>query len=855
MNKLTRTAYLTIHGHFYQPPRENPWTGKIELQPDAHPFHDWNDRILIQCYQPNAMARIVDNRGRVVEIVNNFRLLSFNIGPTLFEWLEQNAPVVYRRIIEGDRLSVQEHSGRGNAIAQVYNHMILPLANEEDQRTQIRWGIAEFKKRFSREPEGIWLPETAASECTLELLIEEGIRFTILSPEQADRVRPLRMEGAKGEAIAADALPWQDVSNGSIDPTRPYRFFHPEKPAGFIDLFFFDGPLSRDVSFCDLLFDSKKLLSRLLTAPLADRHHPEIVHLASDGETFGHHKAFGERVIAFLLHEEAERHGFRRTNYGEYLEKFPPQYEVKIKAGEGTSWSCAHGLGRWKEDCGCHTGGQVGWNQKWRTPLREAIRFLGDELRNLYQREAATLLPDPMAARDGYIDLILDRSLEARKKFFEKHSKRPLSDDEKIRAIKLLEMERFALLTETSCGWFFNDLSGIETVQILRYALRALELAAELGAAGLENRFLEILERARSNRPEFRDGLGVWEKRVKPSRMSPEMVVAHYAFRKLFELKTPEKDFYNYYFKEEEKEWESSGEMTLLMGTVALTGRTVPESRKFLYTISQRGLYQIQCFVKGLARADELQRINVMALSHLRKNEAFALVRHLRQLFASEPILLNHLLPEERDEILHVLARGMAEDYYRSAQRFYEENRPWAKLFHEAGRPLPAEFRGLIEWMLGERLLVAVKKIGAAVPIEEVIQNAKAILEEAASGGLTVRTQPTIEFLSEKLNTWIEKLFHGADPVLAGQIDKVLEMAKQLHIELHDRLAQELFFMFAQKTLREWIENYQGTRAEGPTLQAIQTLLRLGVQLGFNMERYENQLKVKNEELRVKGEK
>ncbi len=502
--KLTKTAYLTIHGHFYQPPRENPWTETIELQPSAHPFHDWNERILIECYQPNAMAQIVDGHGRVLEVVNNFRLLSFNVGPTLMTWLEKQAPIVYRFILEADQTSVREHFGHGNALAQVYNHMILPLAQERDQRTQIRWGIADFKKRFRRNPEGMWLPETAANPRTLEILIEEGIRFTLLAPAQAQRIR----------RIGSDA--WEDVSHGAVDPTRPYRFFHPQDRNRWMDLFFFDGPLSRDMSFGDLLFDAKKFLNRLIHAHRNDRHHPELVHVATDGETFGHHKAYGERVVAFLLHEEAERHGFKRTNYGEYLEKFPPQFEVQIKPGEGTSWSCTHGIARWKEDCSCHTGGHQGWNQKWRSPLREAVRFLEARLAEIYQRSANPFFKDPWAARDSVIDLVLDRSREAEDLFFRNHSKPGLSDADRLTARKLLEMERFAMLAETSCGWFFNDLSGIETVQILRYALRSLELAAEGGNAGLEEEFLAILGKAKSNVPEFRDGRGVWEKLVKP---------------------------------------------------------------------------------------------------------------------------------------------------------------------------------------------------------------------------------------------------------------------------------------------------------------------------------------------------
>lgn len=502
--------YFSIHGHFYQPPRENPWTDEIEIQPDAKPFHDWNERILHECYLPNTAVRIPDSHGKGVESVNNFELLSFNVGPTLLRWLERKHPEVYQKILEGDRQSREKRSGHGNAIAQVYNHMILPLASERDQRTQIRWGIFDFKKRFRRDPEGMWIPETAASERTLEILMEEGIHFTILAPEQAEKIRPLPPAENSG---------WQDVSGGSIDPSRPYRFFHSKEPGRSLDLFFFDGPISRDVSFGGLLSDREKFLKRILAARHPERSHPELIHAACDGETLGHHEKSGDETVSFLLARSAREAGFTVTNYGESLEKFPPQFEVKIKPGEGTSWSCSHGVGRWRENCGCQTGGAAGWNQKWRKPLRGAIQYLEEKTALLYEEEGRKLFKDPWAARDDSIQLISDDSLVSQKEFFEKHALRPLSKEEKIQALKLLEMERFAMLAETSCGWFFNDLSGIETVQILRYACRSLELAAEWGAFRLEVEFVRLLAGAQSNRPEYGNGEKIWEKLVKPARL------------------------------------------------------------------------------------------------------------------------------------------------------------------------------------------------------------------------------------------------------------------------------------------------------------------------------------------------
>lgn len=491
-----KTTPLIIHGHFYQPPRENPWTDEIETQPDAKPFHDWNERILHECYRPNALA-------------GTFRRLSFNAGPTLLSWLERHSSEVYQKILEGDRQSREEHLGHGNAMAQVYNHMILPLAQEREQRTQIRWGIFDFKKRFGRDPEGMWLPETAASGRTLEILIEEGLKFTILAPEQASEIRPL----------ASESSDWQDVSDSSINPQQPYRFFHSQGRERWMDVFFFDGPLSREVGFGDLLFDTKKFLDRLMKHCPRGGSEPGLVHIACDGETFGHHKRSGDAVLARLLGQEAPRHGLLSTNYGAILEKFPPRFEVRIKTGEGTSWSCSHGLGRWKENCGCHTGGPHGWNQKWRKPLREAVQFLEREAALLFESEGRNFFKDPWTARDQFIELILDHFPESQERFFESHASRPLSREEKQKALKLLEMERYAMLTETSCGWFFNDLAGIETIQILRYALRSLELASEFRRQKPEEDFVGILSQAQSNQAKLGDGREVWEKLVKPARV------------------------------------------------------------------------------------------------------------------------------------------------------------------------------------------------------------------------------------------------------------------------------------------------------------------------------------------------
>ncbi|HEY7511185.1 MAG TPA: DUF3536 domain-containing protein, partial [Vicinamibacteria bacterium] len=447
--------YVCVHGHFYQPPRENPWLEAIERQDSAHPYHDWNERITAECYGPNALSRILDG-DRIVRIVNNYARISFNCGPTLLSWMESDAPEVYRGIQDADRESAQRFGGHGSAMAQPYNHMILPLANARDRVTQVRWGLADFRRRFGREPEGMWLPETAVDVASLEVLAEHGIRFTVLAPSQAARVR------GKGDTE------WEDVANGGVDPTRPYEVPLPSGRAMVV--FFYDGPISRAVAFERLLHRGEDFAARLLDGFTEARAWPQLVHIATDGETYGHHHRFGDMALAYALHRLETAAEVELTNYGQYLARHPPACQAEVR--ENTSWSCAHGIERWRSDCGCNSG-REGWNQAWRGPLRAAFDWLRDALGAPFEARLGELLHDPWRARDDYVELLLDRSAENRERFLAVHGRRELEGEAAVCAVKLLEMQRHLMLMYTSCGWFFDDLSGIETVQVMQYAARA----------------------------------------------------------------------------------------------------------------------------------------------------------------------------------------------------------------------------------------------------------------------------------------------------------------------------------------------------------------------------------------------
>ena len=482
-------AYACIHAHFYQPPRENPWLEAVEPEAAAAPYHDWNERITAECYGPNGASRVLDPEGRIRTIRNNYASISFNFGPTLLGWMQEKAPGAYARVLEADRESMGRYGGHGSALAQPYNHMIMPLATPRDRRTQVAWGIADFRRRFARDPEGMWLPETAVDLDTLEALAERGVLFTILAPHQAGRVR----------AVGSDE--WAEVEGGVPDTTVTYR---QRLPSGReIALFFYDGSASRAVAFEKLLDDGETLAGTLMgMAHAGGDERSRIAHIATDGETYGHHHAHGDMALAVALERLDSDAGVHLTNYGQFLAENPPAHEVEIL--EGTSWSCAHGVERWRSDCGCSTGGESGWSQAWRAPLREALDRLSEDLSRIFETEGARLFTDPWAARDAYIDVVLGGE-ETRSAFLSSWCS--VADEaDRRRALRLLEMQRNAMLSFTSCGWFFNDLAGIETRQILRYAARAVELAASVGAAYVREPFLRRLSDARGNAPDAPDG-------------------------------------------------------------------------------------------------------------------------------------------------------------------------------------------------------------------------------------------------------------------------------------------------------------------------------------------------------------
>ena len=746
--------YICIHGHFYQPPRENPWLEAVELQDSAHPYHDWNERITAECYAPNAASRILDPQGRIVEIVNNYSKISFDFGPTLLAWLELNDPDTYRAILEADQESRLRFSGHGSAIAQAYNHIILPLANSRDKRTQVLWGIRDFRHRFGRDPEGMWAPETAVDLETLDIFAEAGIRFTILAPHQASRVRPI------------GSSTWQDVNGARIDPTQVYRL---QLPSGReIALFFYDGPVSRAVAFEDLLNNGERFAQRLVGLFDPGRDAPQLVHIATDGETYGHHHPHGEMALSYALHYLESRGLARLTNFGEYLERHPPTLEVEIY--ENTSWSCAHGVERWRSDCGCHTGGQPGWNQAWRKPLRDALDWLRDTLSPRYEAMARQYLADPWAARDDYIEVILNRSADCLDAFLARHATRPLTPEEKTTVARLLELQRHGMLMYTSCGWFFHELSGIETVQVLQYAARAVQLAQELFGDDIEAGFLERLEQAKSNIPERGDGRRIYETLVKPATVDLLKVGAHYAVSSLFQPYAGQTRVYCYTVDLEGRHSLEAGDVKLIAGRARVTSEITLESARQAFGVLYLGGQNLHGGIRTLEDESTYQALVDELETPFRQGDLPAVLGVLDRRFHGSTYSLKSLFRDEQRKILGRILESTVEEAADIYREIYEHNAPLMRTLCDLGIPLPPALKIAAEFVLNTSL----SRVFATQTPD--LERARALLEEARASGVALNARE-LGYAVRTALEWLAERLHD-NPAELDLLERLLDAAR-----------------------------------------------------------------------------
>lgn len=675
--------FICIHGHFYQPPRENPWLETVETQDTAAPYHDWNERVCAECYATNGAARTVNNKNQIIRIVNNYSRMSFDFGPTLMSWLKENAPRTYRMILDGERRGRKFFRGHSSAVAQVYNHVIMPLANLRDKITQIRWGIADYKSHFGIEPEGMWLAETAADTETLELLAQHGIKFTILAPHQCRRIRPLKAEATPDEPV------WTTPLSNSVDTTRPYRMRFNSGVS--IAVFFYDGPTSRAIAFEGLLNSGENFAARL-KAGFRDSAQPQLESVATDGESYGHHHRHGEMALAYAVRLLEQDKNVKLTNYGDFLDRFPPEWECEIV--DDTSWSCAHGVERWRSNCGCN-GGKPGWNQKWRTPLRQALDDLRDAVSPLTEEEGARLFKDVWAARDGYIDVILDRSEESVSHFLQDHQNHQLNAEECVRALQLMEMQRHAQLMYTSCGWFFDEISGIETEQVIAYAARVLQLARKLfgeDAATLEAEFVRQLGTAPSNIPAQKNGANVYEHSVKSMAVGLEQVGAHYAISSVFTSYPEQTDLFCYTIRRQAYEVETSGRGRLAIGKAHICSKITDEQETVIFAVMHFGDQNITAAVKSYDAEQEAADAEFIRASReaVIRADFPEVIRGFDRYFAGRTYSIHSLFRDEQQRIVELILKPRLQRVEASLGSIYEDQASLLHFLSQSGLQRPA---------------------------------------------------------------------------------------------------------------------------------------------------------------------
>jgi alpha-amylase/alpha-mannosidase (GH57 family) len=774
--------YICIHGHFYQPPRENPWLEDIEIQDSAYPYHDWNERITAECYAPNSASRNLDGEGRILDIVSNYSRINFNFGPTVLSWMQKNFSEIYQAILDSDRQSIGWRSGHGNAIAQVYNHMIMPLASSRDKRTQVIWGIKDFEYRFSRFPEGMWLSETAVDIETLDILAESGIKFTILAPRQAYRVRKI----GTGK--------WREVRGSRIDPTRAYLF---RLPSGrVITIFFYDGPISQAVAFENLLKKGEDFANRLLSGFSGTREWPQILHIATDGETYGHHQKFGDMALAYSLNYIESNGLARLTNYGEYLEKHPPTHEVQIF--ENSSWSCIHGIERWKSNCGCNSGSHPGWSQEWRRPLREALDWLRDRLAFIYDNIAGTYLRNPWKARDAYIDVLLDRSEAAVNGFLDEQSTGNLNREGRKTVLTLLEMQRHAMLMYTSCGWFFDELSGLETVQVMQYAGRAIQLSEEVFTDSLEESFKGRLSMAKSNIPEYENGALIYDKFVRPAMIDLKKVGVHYAISSVFEDYMDEMQIYSYSVRREDYQRVNAGITKLAVGKVSVSSNITGDSELISFAVLHFGGHALNGGVRTFLGSDAYEAMKHEILSTFEKGDFAEIVRLMDQHFGMHNYSLANLFRDQQRKILNSLISKTVEEFDSSYRQIYENNRILMSFLLDTGMPVKKSFFTAAE----ETLNYDLKKVLQEDVIDaDRIQN---LLGDMRKWNV-IPDSVEIEFSARrKIEALMEQFCRDDDdtPLLA-EIQKRLELMKILPIEFNYWQTQNIYFRLSKTVYRD----------------------------------------------------
>jgi alpha-amylase/alpha-mannosidase (GH57 family) len=801
--------YICIHGHFYQPPRENAWLEFVELQDSAYPFHDWNERITAECYGPNGMARILDGYNNIEQITNNYSKISFNFGPTLLAWLAEKEPEVYRSILDADRESQSRFSGHGSAIAQSYNHTILPLSNSRDKYTQIFWGVRDFEFRFGRRPEGMWLPETAVDLETLDILDRLGIQFTILSPYQARSVR--RPRGRL----------FRDVNGGRIDPSAAYKV---RLPSGRrLPVFFYDGPISQAIAFEHLLDRGEHFADRLVSAFSDGRTWPQLVNIATDGETYGHHHKSGDMALAYALHHIESNNLARLTNYAEYLDRHPPLMEAEI--WERSAWSCSHGVERWNSNCGCNSGGHSDWNQEWRHPLREALDWLRDAVAPRFEQRCSELMHDPWAARNDYIDVILSRTQDRRTAFFNAHKTRELTDDETIEVYKLMEMQRHAMLMYTSCGWFFDELSGIETTQVIHYAGRTLQLYEELFGHSLESDFLGRLEQAKSNIPEHRDGKVIYEKFVKPSMIDRRQVAAHYALSSLFKSYPERERIYCYTVERQDAQMNETGRAKLMVGRARIISEITLESDELSFGAVYMGNHSMNAGVSPYHDQPSYDSLKQQLTEPFSRADFAEIIRLFDRHFGEGAYSLRSIFHDDQRQIVDSMIKSTlleAEAIYR---QLYETHAPMMRFLGDLRIPPPRFLQAAGQFALNGALREAFEHLDTIDATR-----VRALLDEAHEMNVALDGDTLGFTLRRSIQQLSQHLMEDPEDIgIIEHLTHAVSVARELPFEVNVWKAQNNYYSMLQQVFPQFVQ-----KAERQDRMAQEWLTRF-VALGRNL--------------------
>jgi len=758
------SRYICIHGHFYQPPRENPWLEAVEREETAAPYHDWNERILTECYAPNSRSRIQNEKGQIIRISNNYQKISFNFGPTLLSWMEEKAGITLKVIQQADNQSQKDQDGHGNALAQAYNHIILPLAEERDVLTQVRWGKADFRKRFNRDPEGMWLPETAVDLRTLEVLVREGIKFTILAPHQAKRFRPLGQQQ------------WTEAQ-GIINSRRPYwcNLSGGQK----IAIFFYDGGLAHGIAFENYLQNGEILFQRLLNGFDPQDSGPQLVNVATDGESYGHHRLFGDMALAYALHQLDKDPAIQVTNYGWFLAHFPPQFEVEIY--ENTSWSCAHGIERWRANCGCRLGGPE-LQQAWRAPLREGLDRLKNELDLLFESRAASLLKDPWQARDAYIQVLLDRSPENLERFFaEQGSKPSRSLEERVHTLKLLEMQRLSLLMFTSCAWFFDEISGLETTQILKHACRAIQIAKDFGS-DLEEPLLTDLKKAPSNKKEFGDGAKIWQQKVCPFTVDLSRVLAHYAIGSIYQ-KNQKDRIYCYRLSHQDQVILPQNGSHLAVGRLKVSSTITLEEQEGIFAVFHFGGVDFQCLLKPYPNNEGYETFKKDILNLYKTSSLGDVYEWVKEIFAPGRFYLKDLFSEERQRLINLLLQERMENHILLLEEWVKEDFGTLIKLIEMGVPLPNPMKMALTLILDRTLE---KGLQEAFPPWQQLEGLQEFFNRSQELGYPLPKEQVQQRIQIRIEKEIKQLKAYLDPDrLFTAIYKMIQICHQFDVPLN----------------------------------------------------------------------